>query len=107
MDDLNKLVMQKPVLQRPFTPIGNRILIKLDLDLETKSKIYQLKKENLPFAGTITDISIGMDKKGQPIKSELKVGDKVLFDPKAPMELSLDGEKYVLIHEKFILAKLD
>lgn len=87
-----------------ITPIGERVLLKPKKKEErTKSGIYlpeaaqQEKKQ-----GTVE--AVGTFKEGKELP--LKKGDLILYGGYSSEEFEVDGEKYLLIEFKDILAKL-
>lgn len=44
---------------------------------------------------------------GKEVKMELKAGDKVIMSKYAGTEVKLDGEEYVIISQKDVLAIVD
>ncbi|MBI2668422.1 co-chaperone GroES [Candidatus Woesearchaeota archaeon] len=88
-----------------ITPLGERVLIKPALE-ETKTKggIYipdtakESKKE-----GTV--IAVGTTKEGNELP--LKAGDKILYGGYSSDEFEMEGQKYLLLELKDVLAKLE
>lgn len=46
------------------------------------------------------------DDKGESIKMEVKVGDKVLYGKYSGTEIAVDGNKYLIVRESDIFAIL-
>ncbi|GEP19094.1 co-chaperone GroES [Pediococcus argentinicus] len=44
---------------------------------------------------------------GQKVPMTVKVGDKVLYDKYAGTEVSYDNQKYLVVHEKDLIAVVD
>jgi chaperonin GroES len=88
-----------------FVPIGERVLIKPDQPLEkTKSGIYipdsaqeKRKEGDVVAAGTYKD---GKD---LPLKS----GDHILYGGYSSEKIEIDGEDFVFIEFKDVLAKIE
>jgi len=87
-----------------ITPIGERVLIKPIKDEErTKGGIYipesakEEKKE-----GEV--IAVGTTKEGKELP--LKKGDKILYGGYSSDDFKIDGEKYIILEFKDVLAKL-
>ncbi len=86
-----------------ITPIGERVLLKpKEEESKTKGGIYipdsakESKKEGIVIAvGT-------KDGKELPLKK----GDKILYGGYSSDEFELDGEKYVVVEFKDVVAKL-
>ncbi len=85
-------------------PVGERVLLKPEEAKEkTDAGIYipeSAKEERKE--GTV--VAVG-EKDGK--KLPLKEGDKVIYGGYSSEELELDGEKYIIIDFKDILAKIE
>lgn len=88
-------------------PLGDRVVIKFVPNEEkTKSGIVlpDTAKEK-PQQGEV--IAVGPGKvleSGQVVPLEVKVGDRVVYSKFAGTEIKLDGEEYLVISERDILA---
>ncbi len=85
-------------------PIGERVIIKPEKKEEkTKGGIYipeNAKDEKK--AGVV--IAVGsLDSK----KYDIKKGDRIVYGGYSSDEIELDGEKYIIIDAKDVLAKLE
>lgn len=88
-------------------PLGDRVVIKvLEREEKTKSGIVlpDTAKEK-PQEGKIVAVGTGkvLDN-GQRIALDVKEGDKVIFSKYAGTEVKLDGEEYLILSERDILA---
>lgn len=86
-------------------PIGERVLITPKVEEEkTKGGIYipDTAKENKK-EGIIVEVGIGKDDKPLPLKK----GDKILYGGYSSDEFEIDGEKYVILEFKDVLAKIE
>jgi len=82
-------------------PIGERVVIKsIQSEEKTKSGIYLPKSEDKK-QGII--IELGTFKE----TLSLKIGDKILYGGYSSDEFEMDGEKYLIIELKDVLAKLE
>ena len=83
-------------------PLADRVLVE-PLEAETKTAsgiiIPDSAKEN-PQQGVA--IAVGAGKKDEPMT--VKVGDKVLYGKYSGNEISVDGKKYLIMHESDIFA---
>ncbi|HLC19287.1 MAG TPA: co-chaperone GroES [Candidatus Nanoarchaeia archaeon] len=86
-------------------PLGERVLIKLEKKAEkTKGGLYipdtakEEKKEGEVFA-------VGQFKDGKELP--LKKGDRILYGGYSSEDFEKDGEKYVFVEFKDILAKFE
>ena len=82
-------------------PIGERVVIKsIQSEGKTKSGIYLPKSEDKK-QGII--VELGALKENM----SLKVGDKILYGGYSSEEFEVEGEKYLIIELKDILAKFE
>lgn len=90
-------------------PLGDRVLIKPTAKEEmTKSGIVlpDTAKEK-PQEGTVIAIGPGrLGEDGKRIAMEVNEGNKVIYAKYAGTEIKLDGEEYLILSEKDILAIL-
>lgn len=61
-------------------------------------------KEKPQIAEIIEIGNDGFDRNGNPIKIEVKAGDKVLVDKYAGTEVKIDGEEFIIVNAAEILA---
>ena len=91
-------------------PLGDRVVIKPTPKEEvTKTGIFlpDTAKEK-PQEGTITAVGGGkLDEKGVRQPLEVKEGQKVLYAKYAGTEFKIDGEEYLILSEKDILAVIE
>ncbi|MBX4196727.1 co-chaperone GroES [Candidatus Pacearchaeota archaeon] len=81
-------------------PLGERILIRpLKREEKTKSGIYLPKGDSEKKEGEVMEV-------GNLKEQHLKKGDRVLYGG-YPEELEMDGEKYLILELKDVLAKLE
>ena len=87
-------------------PLGDRVLIKrLEAEEKTKSGIVLpgTAKEQPQMAEVIA-VGPGGVVDGKEVKMEVKSGDKVIFSKYAGTDIKVDGEEYILLPQKDILA---
>jgi Co-chaperonin GroES (HSP10) len=88
-------------------PLGDRVIVKvIEPEEVTKGGIIlpDVAKEK-PQVGEILAVGPGRTSdKGEIIKMQVKVGDRVLFGKYSGTEISYEGEKYLIMHESDILA---
>jgi len=88
-------------------PLGDRIVIKpTPKEEQTKSGIFlpDTAKEK-PQEGEVVEVGTGrLSDKGERISVEVKKGDKVLYAKYAGTEFKFDGEEFLIVSEKDILA---
>lgn len=90
-------------------PLGDRIVTKMaEAEETTQSGIILAgsAKEKPQFAEVIA-VGPGGVVDGKEVKMELKPGDKVIMSKYAGTEVKLDGEEYVIISQKDVLAIVD
>ena len=84
-----------------LTPIGPRVLIKLDKPKEVAGSIH-LPQNALerPYTGTVQAVGNGgrTKKTGTRIPVDVKVGDHVLLAKFSGTEVELNGETLLFVH---------
>jgi chaperonin GroES len=88
-------------------PLGDRVVIKvLEGEMKTKSGIVlpDTAKEK-PQEGEIIEVGTGkvLDN-GQRVALDVKVGDKIIFSKYAGTEVKYEGQEYLIVSERDILA---
>jgi chaperonin GroES len=88
-------------------PLGDRVLVHTIEEQEVKKGgiiIPDTAKEK-PQEGKIVAIGSGKtDDSGKKIPFEVKAGDKVLYSKYGGTEISIDGNKYLIMREDDILG---
>lgn len=88
-------------------PLGDRVLIKpLEREERTKSGIVlpDTAKEK-PQQGKVLAVGCGRQlENGQKVPLEVKEGDTVIFSKYAGTEIKIEGEEYLILAERDILA---
>ncbi len=90
-------------------PLGDRVLIRLMEDAEEKvgSIIIPDTAKEKPQRGEVIAVGPGRrGKEGKRLEMEVSKGDKVLFGKWSGTEVSVMGEKYMVMSESDILAIL-
>ena len=96
-------------MARTFTPLGDRILVKpAEREEQTKSGIFLPDTaQEKPQEGTIIEVGPGrVTDEGKHIPTDLKKGDLVLYAKYGGTEIKEEGEEYLLLTERDILAKV-
>ena len=92
-----------------LSPLADRVVIK-PLEPETKSAggiIIPDNAKEKPQRGEVVAVGPGkIDVKGNLVKLELKVGDKVLYGKYAGTEVNVDGKDLLILRESDVLAKI-
>ncbi len=92
-------------------PLGDRIVVKvLESEEHTKSGIVipDTAKEK-PQKADVLAVGTGKfsEQTGQRIPLDVKVGDTVVFAKYGGTEIKLDGDEYLILSERDVLAILD
>jgi chaperonin GroES len=92
---------------KKLTPIGDRVVVKPEPEEQkTKSGIVlpDTAKEK-PQEGTVLAVGAGkvLDN-GQRVPLEVKAGDKVLYSKYGGTEIKIEGDEYIILSERDILA---
>ena len=91
-----------------LSPLADRVVIKA-LEAESKTAggiIIPDNAKEKPQKGEVVAVGPGKsDDKGNTIKMELKVGDKVLYGKYSGTEVSVDGKDLLIMRESDVLAK--
>lgn len=88
-------------------PLGDRVVVKaLEREEKTKSGIVlpDTAKEK-PQEGKIVAVGTGkLLENGQRVPLEVKEGDKIVFAKYGGTEIKIDGQDYLILSERDILA---
>ncbi|MDD2509822.1 MAG: co-chaperone GroES [Syntrophomonas sp.] len=92
-------------------PLGDRLVVKVaEVAAEkTKSGLYvpDTAKEK-PQEGEVLAVGPGaLNDKGERMPMDVAVGDKVIFSKYGGTEIKLDGEEYLVMSQRDILAKIN
>ncbi len=91
-------------------PLGDRVIIKvLEQDEKTASGIVlpDTAKEK-PQQGRIMAVGTGkLLDSGEKVALEVEEGQKVIFSKYAGTEVKIDGEEYLILSERDVLAIVD
>ncbi len=90
-------------------PLGDRVVIKvLESEQKTASGIViPDKAKEKPQEGEIVAVGGGKTlDNGSKAEMEVSVGDRVIFSKYAGTEVKVDGQEYLILSEKDILAVL-
>ncbi|MBK8803776.1 MAG: co-chaperone GroES [Fibrobacteres bacterium] len=92
-----------------LSPLADRVVIKA-LEAESKTAggiIIPDNAKEKPQKGEVVAVGPGKtDEKGNVVKLELKVGDKVLYGKYAGTEVNVDGKDLLIMREADVLAKI-
>ncbi len=89
-------------------PLGDRVILKV-VEKEEVSKggilLPDTASKEKPQEGKVIEVGSGkVLENGQKVALEVKKGDKVIFAKYAGAEVKVQGEEYLILSEKDILA---
>ncbi|MGN0947682.1 co-chaperone GroES [Megasphaera sp.] len=88
-------------------PLGDRVVIRvLEQEEKTASGIFlpDTAKEK-PSQGEVVAVGPGkLQDDGKRVALDVKVGDKIIFSKYAGTEVKFEGQKYLIVSERDILA---
>lgn len=90
-------------------PLGDRVVIKM-LESEETTKggiILAGAAKEKPQMAEVIAVGPGLVEDGKVIPMEVAVGDKVLMSKYAGTEVKIDGNEYIILSQKDILAKVE
>ena len=91
-------------------PLQDRIMVQpiLDKEVQKGGIIIPDSAKEKPIEGRVKAVGKGkIGDDGQPIKLEIKVGDKVLYSKYGGTEIKIDGEDYLLMREDDVLGVVE
>ena len=92
-----------------LVPLSDRVVLKqLEAEETTKSGIILTSSaQEKPQEAEVIAVGPGGMVDGKEVKMQVTVGDKVIMSKYAGTEVKLDGEEYVIISQKDVLAIVD
>jgi len=87
-------------------PLGDRVVVKSsESEEKTKSGIVlpETAKEK-PQEGEVIAVGSGRYEEGKRVPLEVKQGDKIIYSKYGGTEVKVDGEEYLILSERDILA---
>ena len=99
--------VEKGILIMNLKPIGDRIIVKQDEAEETTAGGLVLASSNKekPTSGVVLAVGEGkINDKGEHLPMPVKVGDKVLYAKYGGTEVTVDGEKVMILRADDIFA---
>ncbi|KJY62613.1 10 kDa chaperonin [Bombilactobacillus mellifer] len=91
-------------------PLGDRILVQVDEEKEQTvgGIVLANNAKEKPQTGEVVAVGDGAQTPdGKIIPLNIKKGDKVLYDKYAGSEVKYEGNKYLVMHEKDVMAIID
>ena len=96
-------------MSRNLQPLGDRIVVKaIEQEAQTKSGlIIPDSAKERPQEGKVIAVGPGrITDDGKTIPLDLKSGDTVIYSKFAGTEFTEDGEDYLILTERDVLAKI-
>lgn len=90
-------------------PLEDRVVVKpVEAEEKTKSGIVlpDTAKEK-PQQGEVVAVGPGRYEDGQRIPMEVKVGDRVIYSKYGGTEVKIEGEEYIILSSRDILAVIE
>ena len=91
-------------------PLGDRVVLKAQEEEEQTvgGIVLASNAKDKPTTGEVVAVGEGrvLDN-GTKVPVSVKKGDNVLFDKYAGNEVTYQGEKYLVVHEKDLVAVID
>ncbi len=88
-------------------PLGDRVVLRI-IEQEEKTKggiVLPDTAREKPQKGEIVAVGTGrLLESGERVPLDLKVGERVVFARYAGTEVKVDGEEYLIVNERDILA---
>lgn len=87
-------------------PLGDRVIVKaMESEEKTKSGIVlpETAKEK-PQEGEVIAVGSGRYEEGKRVPLEVKQGDKIIYSKYGGTEVKVEGEEYLILSERDILA---
>ena len=96
-------------MARTLSPLGDRIVVQaVEQEAQTRSGLVipDSAKER-PQEGTVIAVGPGrITDEGRGLEMDVKAGDTVVYSKFAGTEFSEDGEDYLILSERDVLAKV-
>lgn len=91
-------------------PLGDRVVVSVEEEQEETvgGIVLANNAKQKPQQGTIVAVGEGaLSPEGKRLPMAVKKGDKVLYDKYAGSEVKVDGNDYLVLHEKDIMGIVD
>ncbi|KRN23023.1 MULTISPECIES: co-chaperone GroES [Lacticaseibacillus] len=91
-------------------PLGDRVVVSVEEEQEETvgGIVLANNAKQKPQQGTIVAVGEGaLSPEGKRLPMAVKKGDKILYDKYAGSEVKVNGEDYLVLHEKDIMAIVD
>ncbi|SJZ48741.1 chaperonin GroES [Pilibacter termitis] len=90
-------------------PLGNRVVLEVAKEEEKTvgGLVLASAAQEKPQIATVVAVGSGLVlENGEKLTPEVAVGDKVLFEKYAGVEVKLDNKEYLVVKESDIIGKL-
>jgi chaperonin GroES len=92
-------------------PLGDRLVVKVAEVAAEKTKSGQYVPDTAkekPQEGEVLAVGPGaFNDKGERMPMDVAVGDKIIFSKYGGTEIKIDGEEYLVMSQRDILAKIN
>ena len=96
-------------MARTLSPLGDRIVVQaVEQEAQTRSGlVIPDSARERPQEGTVIAVGPGrITDEGRRLEMDVKAGDTVVYSKFAGTEFSEDGEDYLILSERDVLAKV-
>ena len=92
-----------------LVPLGDRVVLKqVEAEETTKSGlILTTSAQEKPQEAEVIAVGPGGMVDGKEVTMQVKPGDKVIYSKYAGNEVKLEGEEYIIVRQKDILAVVE
>ncbi|MBU3851828.1 MAG: co-chaperone GroES [Candidatus Paralactobacillus gallistercoris] len=90
-------------------PLGDRVIIEVQKEEQTVGGIVLAgSAKEKPQTGKVIAVGAGLvTPEGKTLPMNVKVGDKVMYDKYAGSTVKYEGQDYLVMHDKDIIAIVD
>lgn len=90
-----------------FQPLGNRVLVEIDVQVQTKSGLYipQTAATGARF-GKVVAVGTSYPAGSMMVEHTLKVGERVVIDEIGGLNLAIEGTEYLIVRNEEILGRV-
>lgn len=91
-------------------PLGDRVVLQAEQEEEKTigGIVLASNAQEKPTVGKVIAIGAGrVLENGEKVAPSVKENDRVLFDKYAGSEVEYEGQKYLVVHEKDIVAVIE
>lgn len=91
-------------------PLGDRVVLQAEQEEEKNigGIVLASNAQEKPTVGKVIAVGEGrVLENGEKLAPSVKENDRVLFDKYAGNEVEYEGQKYLVVHEKDIVAVID